>query len=328
MPAEMIQSNIGFSEDEILREFMDVSSRYFEITNKWASKDTTIFQEYYKSRGITYIQFITEILAISWFRKIHNLDVNHEGLVDKYARINSNWSRQDAERFTADSLRGVYIPFDLEDCFRELDKYFDETERENISKMSEVKFSTNAHFGVGLFLRNKWQLWRGSRLTEYFFELGLSHPDDISSVILLCYHRKLSGLPLDVIQQIDKYRIYWKEAYEARELGMKELYNGWFDKYSIGDTLEFQPNYERFAYYGNRPVPVQSCRGLGIVLDKNNVRRTFLIRLIDDCDQGGIIIGRSDIRNRDGNIKARNVKEYMHTGDEKWLYFLQWQKKN
>ena len=104
----------------------------------------------------------------------------------------------------------VYIPMDLQDCLRQLDILIPDSVRDNIRQMEEQTFCTNAHFGLGMWIRNHWQLWGQSRLWTYFHKLGLSHPDDISDLILQSYHRYLNGKPLNIRPYIQKTKQYWK----------------------------------------------------------------------------------------------------------------------
>ena len=100
-----------------------------------------------------------------------------------------------------DSLDGVYIPKNLEDCFRELDRLLCENDKEKIKKNDPNSF----HFGLGRNLRNRWGLWSSSRLLNYFYGLGISHPDDMSGFILENYKKYLKGLPLNLEKQLERY---------------------------------------------------------------------------------------------------------------------------
>src|SRR5512140_1014411 len=73
-------------------------------------------------------------------------------------------------RFTVDSINGVYIPKNLEDCFKQIDSFWADSIKQKVRAMSEREFSGQAHFGFGLWMRNNWQLWSGSRLSKYFNE--------------------------------------------------------------------------------------------------------------------------------------------------------------
>jgi hypothetical protein len=116
----------------------------------------------------------------------------------------------DKIRFTKDSINGRYIPKDLEDCFRQIDSFWSDSTKNEIKLQSEHEFAANAHFGFGMWMRNNWKLWGGSRLSKYFNEKGIDHPDDMSGIILDSYHRHLTGKEIKLQEQIDYYNAYWK----------------------------------------------------------------------------------------------------------------------
>lgn len=115
-----------------------------------------------------------------------------------------------------DSPTGVYIPTDLEDCFKELKKMLPE---DLVTKMKSgpEKDMIKYHHGLGTWLRNNWGLWAGSRLREYFKKLGLAHPDDMSTVVLKSFWRHLNNKPLKVDEQVKYYQEYWKKMKERNE---------------------------------------------------------------------------------------------------------------
>ena len=65
------------------------------------------------------------------------------------------------------------------------------------------------HHGLGMYLRNQWGLWSGSRLADYFHEMGIHHPDDMSGIILDSYVRHLRGDPFSVHAKVREYQEYW-----------------------------------------------------------------------------------------------------------------------
>ncbi|MEL6672029.1 MAG: DUF6794 domain-containing protein [Bacteroidota bacterium] len=113
------------------------------------------------------------------------------------------------DRFTAAYLHGIYIPQDLQDCFREIEKLWDAGQKAEAKALAEKDFVGKSHFGLGGWMRNNWQFWGGSRLSRYFNELGLKHPDDMSGLILKSYHRYLHGRPLELETEIKRYQDYW-----------------------------------------------------------------------------------------------------------------------
>lgn len=106
-----------------------------------------------------------------------------------------------------------YIPKNLKDCIRVLDSILPDTTKAQYAAIDESAFSSASHFGMGLTIRNTWGLWRGSRLSEYFVKKGVHHPDDMSGIILRCYHRHLTGKPMRVHELIRRTRHAWRKEY-------------------------------------------------------------------------------------------------------------------
>jgi hypothetical protein len=123
--------------------------------------------------------------------------------------LSSAQKGSEKDRFSPDSIDGVYIPKDLEDCFRQIDSFWPDSIKMKVKTWSEKEFASSVHMGTGMWMRNNWQLWGGSRLSKYFNELGVFHPDDMSGIILISYHRQLTGKELNLQKQIDFYKTYW-----------------------------------------------------------------------------------------------------------------------
>jgi len=110
-----------------------------------------------------------------------------------------------------DSIDGVYIPANLDDCIRHIDAMWSDSVKNEVMKMTEEEFISRAHFGFGLWMRNNWGLWAGSRLAVYFNGIGIFHPDDMSAIILTSYYRKLKGENIRLDEQVKYYQNYWKK---------------------------------------------------------------------------------------------------------------------
>ncbi len=87
----------------------------------------------------------------------------------------------------ADSIAGIYIPTDLNDCNRQLDLILPPKTLKEIDEMKSASDMIEFHFGLGMWMRNNWGLWIGSRLSEYFTKMDICHPDSMSGVILESY---------------------------------------------------------------------------------------------------------------------------------------------
>ncbi len=101
-----------------------------------------------------------------------------------------------------------YIPTDLDDCFVELGRMLHPKFVEKLKANDNE--AINQHFGLGLWIRNNWGLWRDSRLKGYFHEKGIFHPDDMSGIILTSYIRHVNNKPIELEAQIKSYQDYWK----------------------------------------------------------------------------------------------------------------------
>ncbi|EAS19580.1 hypothetical protein BBFL7_00126 [Flavobacteria bacterium BBFL7] len=106
-------------------------------------------------------------------------------------------------------IDGVYIPKNLDDAIAELDKDFPDSLKTAIRKMTEDDFSARYHMGTGIWMRNNWNLWAGSRLSRYFNKMEIYHPDDMSGIILDSFHRTLMDQPIELEEQVAYYKLYW-----------------------------------------------------------------------------------------------------------------------
>lgn len=92
------------------------------------------------------------------------------------------------QRLTLEKINGVYIPANLRECFVELDKNLSEVDKNEMRALPKREDMIQYHLGLGMWMRNNWGLWGGSRLQKYFSDRGVGHPDEMSSVILYHYH--------------------------------------------------------------------------------------------------------------------------------------------
>lgn len=176
------------------------------------SKTKTKFEKYYSTLGIVYPKHIETIVLISFKTILNGDSINHKKIIEPFQTIEKKWNEEDKKRFTTDSLRGAYIPKDIKDCFRQIDSFWDDSTKVQVKQWTEDEFSGKVHMGFGMWLRNNWQLWGGSRLSKYFNDLGIYHPDDMSGIILDSYYRYLTGKEIKFDDQIKYYQNYWKVA--------------------------------------------------------------------------------------------------------------------
>jgi hypothetical protein len=100
------------------------------------------------------------------------------------------------------------VPNTLAEAFSVLDKQLPAKDRESFKRMPERNAVTDAHRGLGMYIRNEWFRAGHSALPS---SLQARHLDDASSIVLTSYWRYLNGKPLDVERQVSCYHRWWDE---------------------------------------------------------------------------------------------------------------------
>ncbi len=101
-------------------------------------------------------------------------------------------------------LFGVYIPKDMGDAFRQLDKLIDKESKEKFLSLSEEEAWHKLFFSLGRWISYNWGFYGGSRFSHYLRGMGITHPDDMIRFTIVMYHRHLSGVALDPKPLIDQ----------------------------------------------------------------------------------------------------------------------------
>lgn len=132
-----------------------------------------------------------------------------------------------------------YIPKDIEDALNYLDCSMDNQSKEVLKKVPENEVQLRPFPEAGMDIRNRWGFWHEQNvLTNYFHSIGVFHPDDMSSIILLSFHRKLNGKPINLELQIAKITEYWKTV-RLKEIEDSLSSNQTYYALKTGDTLTF-----------------------------------------------------------------------------------------
>ena len=109
------------------------------------------------------------------------------------------------------------VPKNLNECYEVLDE-MNMSDLDSWLKQNEDKAMGVAHHGLGMWLRNNWDLWSVSKtpfwedtLPGYFNKMGIKHPDDMSGIILKSYHRHKNGKDIKLEEQVKMYQDFWKK---------------------------------------------------------------------------------------------------------------------
>ncbi|MDO7854654.1 DUF6794 domain-containing protein [Hymenobacter convexus] len=188
-------------------DFENISGLF--IVGEWDDGDSSRFVKFLRpyvnpkqqTWGYLDWQVRQHLIYLSYLRHLNNqpFDLAKEaGRMDAKAdSVAQADERRRQRNLLADSINGVYIPKNLKDSFARLDKLLSDTLKQQLRYPDPAYGLAAFHFGLGLWMRNSWQLWGGSRLQQYFVGLGVHHPDDMSGIILRSYSAYLNGKELD-----------------------------------------------------------------------------------------------------------------------------------
>ena len=235
-----------------------------------------------------------------------------------------NTTSVNKSRTSADS---IYIPIDLNDCFKELDSIFADSIKTKIKTLTEDEFSGKYHFGFGMWMRNNWGLWKGSRLSKYFNSIGVYHPDDMTGIIFDSYHRQLTGHELKLNEQVKYYQDYWAKAKkDDLERKSKE-----FADYKVNDTVVFNYSHGFVSKAQEKKYDNDECNAKGIITDKQDSTFFIKVRLLDACAKKGIIsydnkgsLVYNETTKRLEKPKKRIIK-HLKPGQESWFNYSDWE---
>lgn len=244
-------------------------------------------------------------------------------------------------RYHSERINGRYIPKDIDEAIDSLDAIISEEEKRFIAdSLSLVNFCIDAHFGWGLWIRNEWGLWGGSRLQKFLIKKKVYHPDDMSYEILKAYYKKkIKGMDYSTARDIKsqgshallviKSRFYnlihgsrkedvAKAKREFDENGCTKGVTVYFS-YPFGcSTAEEQDN----RFKKNSLLPE------GMITGIDYGQRRIKVKLLSSISPYGIIIFDGDFCPDDDAVFNRDFDSfspfspnrfYMKKGDELWF---------
>jgi len=122
------------------------------------------------------------------------------------------------KRIVKEYLHGVYIPRDLSDAFVQFNKLIDKATIVKFKNLPEDQADRRLHFGFGKWISHNYNFFEGSRFSAFLNNLGLYHPDDMITFVIITYHRNINRNKLDVKLLLDKLIKNREAIIQARKL--------------------------------------------------------------------------------------------------------------
>ena len=107
-------------------------------------------------------------------------------------------------RIRQEVLNSVYIPKDLADAFNELNKKIDPDSERKFLSLPDTVAAQKLFFSLGRWINVNWGFYGGSRLSHYLKGIGITHPEDMATFIIITYHRNLRREPLEVKSVVER----------------------------------------------------------------------------------------------------------------------------
>ncbi|TKC09685.1 DUF6794 domain-containing protein [Pedobacter frigoris] len=323
---DSLKALIKQTEPNELKKLVYPTGKSFKVLFDWLYGDdeSPKLINYIESRGINNYQ--KELILTAFRNHILSNHITEKEVFISYKQQERKLEAENAIRYSTDSLNGVYIPKDLEECFLQINSFWPDSTRNNVRQWAEDIFGARAHLGFGMWVRNNWGLWGGSRLSAYFNNLGIDHPDEMSGVILTSYHRKLNNKSIDLQQQLEAIRESHKNADSIALKQKKERY----ESYKLGDTLLFRYKHGFVSEKQEDLYDDDDCIAKGIVTAKNEKDFLIKVKVIKSCDPKGIIYYDNEnlmIFNQKTKVMEKPKKRLIlriKLGKEYWSSYLDW----
>jgi hypothetical protein len=128
-------------------------------------------------------------------------------------------------------------PKTIDEAVHYFEKKWKKKDKEAYKKLPEDVALEEMESIAGIFIRNEWiRFPKDTTLRHTFHEMGITHADDMSDIILTSVYRKLNDLPLDIEAQVKRCKEYWTPIRECEERAAIYALNN-YDKFKAGDSI-------------------------------------------------------------------------------------------
>lgn len=216
--------------------------------------------------------------------------------------------------FSQKSYPENYAPKSILDAINYMDYKWSDQEKKNFKNKEESNAVSYLHFGYGMWLRNNWLRHGNPKLHKCFYKRKVFHIDDMSSIILRAFHRKLNNKDLGLTKIFKTYRIQWQEGKEGRKKYSDSI-SKVFENYKVNDTISWKYYTTVIGVSPEQTEMYGDCKPKAVILKKKKKNTTFLVKLISCCNGKDV-----EIMSPRENTDLRKI-EINKTG---WTYYWEW----
>jgi hypothetical protein len=128
-------------------------------------------------------------------------------------------------------------PKTIDEAVAYFEKKWKNKEKEIYKNLTEDQALSEMDFMVGVWIRNEWIRYpKDTTLRHTFHEMGITHADDMSDIILTCVYRKLNNLDFEIESQVKRCKAYWTPVRECEERAAIMATSN-YDGFKIGDSI-------------------------------------------------------------------------------------------
>jgi hypothetical protein len=154
-------------------------------------------------RYVSYVGEIRTIIENIYHKNLNRIEYDFDQEIDSLRRLKKFVDAQREMWLTADTINGNYIPKDIEEAIREINRILDSASIAEIKNYRNEEVAVGMeHFGLGYIIRNMWKLG-GSR---FLHDTGLEEADYISGLVTTAYYRHLNNKPINLDELIEEYK--------------------------------------------------------------------------------------------------------------------------
>jgi len=101
-------------------------------------------------------------------------------------------------------------PSTIDECMRAFSEMLTPEEQMEVTRFSKSEL-IRYHHGLGQWIRNNWDLWKGGPLLEHMKSIGFKHPDDMSMSLIEEWWARMNKQPSSMQEDIKKYAEFWEK---------------------------------------------------------------------------------------------------------------------